>query len=715
MAKYCQTFFSCNFIRGRIRKMPLHTAIYAKRIPAVKIVACIIIGILWQSYTSLSFAKIIAGLSISVALMFLYYVLPVAYRFTLQYWLSIPVASALVFGGSLLYFIHQKEHDKWWIGNQKGITTYTCTISEPLQEKAKTYKTIASVYQVKANGSWEKATGKILLYIYKDNLPPSVNVGDTVIISKPWQIIQNMGNPGSFDYQKFINRKGIYHHVFLGRNDMNVLPNKSTFTYTKVSQALRSYILQIIDKNVVEQREKAIVKALLISYKADMDDEIMESFRDAGVIHIIAISGLHVGMIALLLSYVFSPLRRFRYGKAMSTCFVLSGIWLFACIAGLTPSATRAAIMFSFLTFGVMMGKPTNSYNTLAASAICLLIIQPEYLWDVGFQLSYAAVFSIVFFYKAIFEILYVENVILKYIWSVLSLSIAAQLMTMPIILYHFHQFPNTFLLANLVAVPLAACILYGSISMVLLDFLPWIPQGLGWLVGHLVLFLNRYIYAIATLPFAVTDGIYINVLQAILLLVTICSIYFFLQSKKFYLALLFLFSLSVFFTIGYVQSLPFKKQKRMVLYNIPQSFILDFFDANHYQSIQQQKEINTSIKAQEVLMQGRNFYQAQQTNSLKSLRLNFPFIHFYDKRIFVLNAQSAHQWSETLRVDYVFVDNYYHQNLIQLIASNSQALFVIANTNSLWKTQQWKSMSKNLHLRCFVVREQGAFVETLQ
>ena len=213
--------------------------------------------------------------------------------------------------------------------------------------------------------------------------------------------------------------------------------------------------------------------------------------------------------------------------------FILTGLWLFSLLAGAQPSVLRSAFMFTCIVLGDSFARKSSIYNTLALSALLLLCINPYWLWDVGFQLSYAAVLSIVIFMQPIYHWFYIKNKTLDFIWKLNAVTIAAQILTVPIGIYHFHQFPLNFLLTNFLAVPLSSFILLDEILLCIISFIPSLAAIIGKFISWLIWIMNSYIERIEMLPFSLWDGLQISILQAILLLIAAASMGFWLMEKN--------------------------------------------------------------------------------------------------------------------------------------------------------------------------------------
>jgi competence protein ComEC len=404
---------------------------------------------------------------------------------------------------------------------------------EPLSEKTNSYKAIARIDEIKAGDTIFQTNQKIIVYFKKDSLCRKLVYGDQIIFSKQLQQIRNSGNPGAFDYQQFCARQGIYEQVFLNPNEFVLLNTKETQLITQFLIDVRNSVIRIIKKYIPGDKEAGLAEALLIGYKDDLDKGLVSSYSGAGVVHIIAISGLHLGIIYGLLNGIFLLIKLKRKSKWIKPIFIITGLWLFSLIAGASASVLRSALMFSFIVIGECFSRRVSVYNTLAASAFILLWYNPYWLWDVGFQLSYLAVLSIVVFYKHVYALLYFNNKIADTIWKLNAITISAQILTLPITIYYFHQFPNYFLLANLIAIPLSSLILIGEILLCAISAIPFAAEWLGWLLNKLILIMNVFIEWIEKLPGGKLEQLQISQVQAIFLFVSAAAISFGILLKK--------------------------------------------------------------------------------------------------------------------------------------------------------------------------------------
>ncbi len=259
----------------------------------------------------------------------------------------------------------------------------------------------------------------------------------------------------------------------------------------------------------------------------------MQAYANTGVVHVIAISGLHLGLIYGILLMLTKGLRG-RKLALLRAVIIIASLWVFTLLAGAQASVVRSAVMFTTLAIGAVLNRNASIYNTLALSALLLLLYNPFWLWDVGFQLSYAAALSIIIFFKPIYNWLYFQNKLLDAVWKLMAVTLAAQLLTTPFSLYYFHQFPLLFFITNLVAVPLSSVILIGEILLCVFAFIPPVASALGWLLTKLIFFLNDHILQMNSLPFTSWQNLSISFWQSVLLLVFISGLgYWLMQQNK--------------------------------------------------------------------------------------------------------------------------------------------------------------------------------------
>lgn len=343
----------------------------------------------------------------------------------------------------------------------------------------------------------KKTSGRVLLNVQKDSSNVRITIDDILLVFSEVVEVPKPLNPNQFNYSNYLKTLGIHHQLRVASGEI-ITSLSGTRTLRGLAEAFRSQLIEKLQKTTLKTDERAIVQALVLGYRNDIDKEVYEAYAAAGAIHILAVSGLHVGILYVLLSGLLGPLDRLRRGALFKSLFILCLLWCFALVAGLSPSVVRAVTMFSFFSIAKASRRPTNSINTLFLSYFTLLLITPNWLFHVGFQLSYLAVFFILWIQPKLYQMYFPKNYLLKKIWSIFTVTMAAQLGIVPLSLYYFHQFPGLFLVTNLVVLPLLGLLLMGAIVVVVLAAFNILPEAITTSFNFLVELLNRFIGWIA-------------------------------------------------------------------------------------------------------------------------------------------------------------------------------------------------------------------------
>jgi competence protein ComEC len=379
---------------------------------------------------------------------------------------------------------------------------------------------------------------KVLVYFNKKTDIGRIPADSRILIRKPLKAIENFASSG-FDYKKYCRLKHIYAQVFLNENDFTIIQQGNEKSVLAGLHFLRKKLLLLIKNQIPDKTGHGLLEALLVGFTDDLDPVLLKSYADAGVIHIIAISGLHLALICHILQLFLRGTGPKNPGSWIKLTLLITGLWGYSLLAGGSPSVIRAATMFSLVLFAKNILRENSFYNTLAASAFMLICFDPYWIWDTGFQLSYAAVLGLGLFSYPIRNLLPLQNKILAGIWDAVSVSIAAQIITTPISIYYFHRFPSYFLLANLLAVPLSSVILVAGILLCICSPVYQLARLLGWLLGILIYFLNGLIAYISHLPGAVIGELDFSIPQLILVYFIMFSFYHFQiqKDKRWFLA----------------------------------------------------------------------------------------------------------------------------------------------------------------------------------
>ncbi|MBN2519533.1 MAG: ComEC family competence protein [Bacteroidales bacterium] len=426
------------------------------------------------------------------------------------------------------------------------------------------------------------------------NVEPSTdmpNPGDTLIFNASLKEITNSGNPFEFDYKKYLAEHGVFLAAYVTQSDWKIIGRFNSFHIIYLANKARTKVLGYYKKMNLNGNELAIISALTLGYKNWLTREIKEVFSRSGAIHILAVSGLHVGILFLILNFFLQFLNKYKKGYIYKSFIIITFIWVYATLAGLSPSILRASLMFTIMAAAKLLNRQTTVYHSLALSAFLILLIDPYSIKEIGFQLSYCAVAGIAFFHPKISRLIIARNPILCYLWDLITVSIAAQIFTFPFSLYYFHQFPVLFLVTNLIVIPLAFIVIIFVITGLILSFVP----AISTLIFQFVALLTRYIYyalnLIQNIKFSVTENVYFNFTHLILTLLLIASICVFVTNKSFKNIIICLTGVFIFSAYLLFIDIKLNHTKKFTLYNSRETTILALYknkkcviisDANH-------------------------------------------------------------------------------------------------------------------------------------
>jgi competence protein ComEC len=462
-----------------------------------------------------------------------------------------------------------QSQNKTNIPEFEEIEAYTVRVKSAVEVKPKSYKLTAEVLGLRQEEHWEEGNFDLLLYFEKDSSRVPV-YGDIFLIIGHPRTIEGPKNPYEFNYRDVQFKKSIFGHHFLRSGDFVFLSHKPKSFLMSQILSWNKKTGEIL-KHITDSSENfGIAESMLTGTRDNLELEIKDAYTTTGAVHILAVSGMHVGILVMMLNFFFKPIlktpsSRFYFGVISTVC-----IWLYAVFTGFSASVVRATLMFSMFQLAGIFYLRKNSLNILAASAVVLLLVNPVWFLDVGFQLSYLAMIGIIYLYPQVYPLLTPKNWFTDHLWQVSVMSLTAQLFTTPVSLYYFHQFPNYFLLTNVLVTLGSSGVLLFGIPAVLLSGVPVINQVLATLLSWTLYFMNGLIKAIASLPYSLSTGYNVSLTEVmVLFLMILLAVWLF--TEKEHKLLIPLIILSVFlFGSGVFQDLRQMKQREITFHFIP-------------------------------------------------------------------------------------------------------------------------------------------------
>ena len=499
-----------------------------KYIPA-QLVFFLIIGIVLGFYIQLSLFLISAFLVFSILLLLITYLLSKKKENQYHYFTFCTYAVFILIGFASVTFKNPNVNEKNYLNHLSDNSNETeLIIVDILKPNAYYDSYIAKVVSI--NGA--QSVGKIKLNILIDSIKNDFSIDDKIMVFENFKEIDKPLNPFQFNYKNYLIKQQVHHQMTI--YDGAIIPLNNNKTSLKgLAHSFRKKINSSLLDNGFEGDELAIINALLLGQRQEISKEIIENYQNAGAIHILAVSGLHVGIILLLLNFLFTPLERLKQGKIIKLSIVVLILWAFAFIAGLSASVIRAVTMFTAVAIALATKKEMNTYKTLLISVFFLLLFNPFYLFEVGFQLSYLAVFFIVWVQPKLYNLWKPKYKVIDYTWQLFTVSIAAQLGVLPLSLYYFHQFPGLFFVANLLIIPFLGLILGLGILVILLALFDILPTFIANVYEQVISILNATVGWIGKQESFLFQNISFTIISTILSYAVIITFFKWFETKN--------------------------------------------------------------------------------------------------------------------------------------------------------------------------------------
>ena len=690
---------------------------FLKRAPFLRLILCLSVGIFMQIFMSLKLPVISSAVCFAGVLLFILSRLPVSLRYRYDWCRGIALQLLVICVGCLLVFLSDvRYHGHYFERRVQPGDLLQVRLEEPVQPKKKTFKTVVQVQYIVTGNTRIPAKGRLLVYLEKDSKAVQLQQGDQLLINSSTAPVSHSGNPGAFDYRRYCAWQQIYRQVYLKRNCWYLLDDREEHCATRWLRESRAYCLQTLQQ-YIDGREAALAAALLIGYRYDLDRDMVQDYTNTGIVHIIAISGMHLALIYGALLWLLSWWPKYRGADVLKGCLIIVLLWAFTLLTGGAASVLRATVMFTFLTLGkFVLERHTNVYNTLAASAFLLLCYEPRLLLDVGFQLSYLAVLSIVIGYRRLYYLLRFTNKWGNRLWDMTALTLAAQLFTLPVSLYYFYQFPLYFLPANIIAVPLSTVVLYGEIVLLIVGRIPVIAGIAGSLLKTTMQCMNTMVSMIGHLPGALIVDMNIHLSGVLCLYAGICGLLLWIFHKWRQGVLIMLAAMSCWSVTGMFLRLSEQHQRKMVVYNISGHTAVDIVNGRQVSGIA--GEVLADSLYDRYLRPAHVLYGVNDEAMARTCAepcIFFPGFRVLvvgNKRLVVVDSVVPEMCPEKkLKTDYLLLSHNPRVDIRRLEQIFDTDYYIFDASNSLRNIQRWKSGCYVLTLRFFSVPDQGAYV----
>lgn len=581
------------------------------------------------------------------------------------------------------------------------IESYTGYVSEIPIEKTKSVKAEITLQQIKLKDKWQNTCGKIIIYFEKTDKTKTLEIGNSIAFKGQLQGISSPLNPHEFDYKSYLRLRNIYHSIYLKEENWTVYNNEKTFSLVSISQKIRKQLLDTYRASGLEQTEFAMVAALVLGYDDEIDRPLMNAYSHTGTLHVLSVSGLHVGIIYLLLGYMLSFLNRNKKTTWIKVFLIIGVLWFFVLLSGFSAPAVRAAFMFSLILLGKTLFEQVETANIVLVAAFFSLCINPFWLADVGFQLSYIAVLGIIYLYPFFYNMFTFNWAFADKIWALCSVSIAAQLATLPITLFYFHQFPALFLITNLVVIPISTLVMYGGILLLLFSKITFVANILVWITAILIKIMNACAVFFDSVPFCVIDGIHLSLINVVLLYVLLLIVFISIEQKSFKLLMSSLALAVVIICISICFDLQTKNNNELVIYQSDKTNMLTVFYENKY------TEISDTIpddRLQSTLRENKIYHDVVFENKLQLTNASLIIVN-HKKILFAKDVNLlTENFIKAVKPDYIWLAG-------SCIKKNKIPQFICNQKNVIVSGKVWNKKNLDCIKNSHLTAKQSAFV----
>jgi len=534
-------------------------------------------------------------------------------------------------------------------------------------------------------------SGKVIVNVQKDSCQNALIIGNTIKLKTTFHRNKPSKNPNQFDYSRYLADKQIYAQIYCQKKEILVSKTiqKDIWYYCA---KLHSRIIFNLEKSNFNKTEMNVALALILGQQQEISQDIIQDYQYSGATHILSVSGLHVGFIMLFISFILKPIPNTKKGSFFKLACILISLAGFAIISGLSPSVLRSVVMFSFLAIGNHLRRNGNIYHTLLVSILLILLFEPYFLFDVGFQLSYLALFFILWLQPILKNLYKPKNKLTTYIWEALTVSFAAQIGTLPLCLYYFHQFPGLFFVTNIIILPVLSFIMIAGIVVMIVAIFTSPPQLMTIIFEKSIYLLNLMIHAVASVDSFVIRNISFNYYHLLAFSLFIISTIIWIKKPSF-TKLVFASISIIIIQLAFISTkLETESQEELIVYNEKNNTLISERLGKNIvlftrDTIRHKNTNNRSI----------NSYLVGNSSTLSKIQEINNVLYFKKTKILIIDSTKA--FSEKIQPDILVLTQNPKINLDRLL-QNIHPKIVIAdgsNSNSIQKYWQQSCLKKNI------------------
>jgi competence protein ComEC len=642
-------------------------------------------------------------------------------KFKLYYnqWIGGLLIHCILFSiGIVVVQQHDDRNYADYFANQTAQRLLVTINNEPTL-KGKYWHCSANVIQANSKTQGKPTRGKILLTIMGDSIK-QFKYGDVLLIPANYKPVDPPFNPAAFNYKAYLANQHIYEQSFLFPGQYKFVGHNAGNPVIGYALELRRRLVQKFKANIKDPDAAAVASTLVLGYKADLNPDVLEAYAKTGTIHVLSVSGAHVAIVFVFISFILSFLNGSRYGQWIKAIISIILICGYALLTGFSPAVCRAAVMISMVILGKAGYRYTNSANLLALSAFVLLLYDPLLIADVGFQLSYLAVLGLIMLQPVIFKWFEFKNKYVQKLWYYISASLAAQIITFPLSAFYFHQFPLYFLVSNLFIVIPSEVILFSGIIGLQMPQLPVVSKVIFWVLEQTIIIMNKGLLLIEQQPYSSINRIWFTNYDCLALFISIMTLFYFMYNRRIWLLQLSLICLLLTLaSVGFqhikslqTQSITFyslSKHPGILFKNGDQGVVLSDLpptDVNYKYSIQPCIDSN---RVNEV-----HVADISSNIDLPYLKKQSSLIQFLNNRLLIYNPHLQFiKLPKKLSVDYIYITGNPHSSLNFIGRNYSYKKLIIDGSNSPGTIKKLVNEADSLHVKYAVLKRNKSVVVT--
>ncbi len=593
------------------------------------------------------------------------------------------------------------------VSKQTEISAFKGIINTIPVSKQKTYSTQVIVSAVKTKSGWKKASGSILAYIDKKIQSPTI--GDELLVLANPNPIQPPGNPCEFDFKQYLSYKGIYNQCYIPADKAIIISNNNSIR--RLAQQCRLHFENAIESCISKHRESSIAKAMILGSRDDLSEETIHAFSNTGSMHVLAVSGLHVGIIFLFVQFLLKLAPNTKKWKTVSLIITLLTIWSYAFLTGLSASVLRSATMFSVIGVGNSLKRLVNTLNNLAFTAFIMLLIAPYAIMEVGFQLSFSAVMGIVYLQPKLSKLYTPKSKVIKPIWDITTVSFAAQIATFPLSILYFHQFPLLFPISNLLVIPAAFLVVILGVLFFIFHQVPIIGELIALFVEKILWLMNELIFFIDSTPNTLLQGIDISIIETWLIYAFIAAVCLYLWENRKWGLRIALLSIISLCTINLSESIYLQNENALIVYKVNKHTAIDFVDSGNHLFLS-----DSSLLSDERSLQFhiKHYWWKHNLNETNKQRIpsGLQIIDWKAHHVAVAQTQKEVQKAliNSIIPDIMIISRNAIKDL-SVLKDNRQTAFVFDSSNSIKNSKKLRKQNETLGLNCHFVNLDNAYV----